>query len=47
LVSRVREHGEALAEFDPGVYGANVAEPFFLFERNDDHVIDGSLGEPR
>ena len=43
LVSRVRGHEEALAEFDPKEYGVNVAEPFFLFERNDDHVIDKSL----
>lgn len=47
LVSRVRKHGEALAEFDPWEYGVNAAEPFFLFERNDDRVIDGSLGESR
>ncbi len=45
FISRVREHRGALEEFDPEKYGVNVAEPFFLFERNDEHAIAGPLGK--
>ncbi len=35
FLSRVRQHREALEEFDPIAYGVNVAEPFFFFQKND------------
>lgn len=33
FVSRVENHEATLADFDPAVYGVNLREPFFLFER--------------
>ena len=33
LASRIRSHGELLADFDGDRFGINTAEPFFLFQR--------------
>lgn len=32
FVSKVLQHGQALSNYDPGHYGVNVNEPFFLFQ---------------